>query len=241
MSREPSLEGAVALVTGAGRGIGAATAIELAGRGARVALAARTDAELLEVAKHASILGGEAFPVQADVTVEAEVERLFREVRERLGPVTHLVNNAGTVLPSPLASMTLEQWRTTLDVNLTSAFLCSRAALADMLPRKRGRIVNVASVSGLTNVARFPGFVAYAAAKAGVLAFTEALAAEVGTTGVRVLAVSPGSVGTRLLARVAPAGTVPDLAPEDVARAIAFLCSPDAAAANGANLTLWGR
>jgi 3-oxoacyl-[acyl-carrier protein] reductase len=237
---ETRLEGAVAVVTGAGRGIGAATAIELAQRGVRVIPVSRSDGELIAVSKQISILGGEAFPVQADVTNEEQVSRLFREVRERFGAVTHLVNNAGTVAPANVASMSLATWKENLDTNLTSTFLCSRAALEQMLPRKQGRIVNVSSVSGVTNVPKFPGFVAYAAAKAGVLAFTEALAAEVGPSGVTVLAVSPGAVKTALLRRVAPEVKA-DMSPDDIARIVAFLCSPDAGAANGSNLIVWGK
>src|SRR5437870_2810605 len=109
MSRE--LEGAVAVVTGSGRGIGAAVAVELASRGARVALLARTTREITEVAAQISLGGGAALPVSVDVTAEDQVRLAFREVRERLGPVTHLVNNAGTVAQAPLAEMTLSQWR----------------------------------------------------------------------------------------------------------------------------------
>ncbi|MBI3724792.1 SDR family oxidoreductase [bacterium] len=234
------LEGAVSVVTGSGRGIGAAVACELASLGARVALLARTTGEITEVAAQISFAGGTALPVSVDVTREEQVRLAFREVRERLGPVTHLVNNAGTVAAAPLADMTLAEWRENQDVNLTSTFLCSREALADMLPRGKGRIVNVASVSGVSNVSKFPGFVGYASAKAGVIAFTEALAAEVGEKGVRVLCVSPGAVETALLARVAPGFQAP-LTPARVAKIVAFLCSEDAGAANGSNMVVWGK
>jgi 3-oxoacyl-[acyl-carrier protein] reductase len=230
----------VALVTGAGRGIGAATAIELAARGARVALAARTESEVLATAARIAEAGGVALPLRADVTREEEVARLFREVKERLGPVTLLVNNAGTAVQDKVASMTLETWRTNLDANLTSTFLCSRAALAHMLPGRRGRIVNVSSVAGVVGVSKFPGFSAYAAAKAGMITFTEALAAEVGGEGVTVICVSPGAVETALLARVAP-GVEADMRPEDVAKLIVLVASADASPANGANIVAWGR
>jgi NAD(P)-dependent dehydrogenase (short-subunit alcohol dehydrogenase family) len=235
----PTLTGAVAVVTGAGRGIGAATAVELAARGARVVLVSRTVTELAAVAAEIAKVGGDTLAVRADVTDESDVERIFTTTHERFGPVTHLVNNAGTALPAPLEKMSLVTWRATLDTNLTSTYLCSREALKDMLPRGRGRIVNVSSVSGVSNVPKFPGFVAYAAAKAGVIAFTEALAAEVGPAGVRVLCVSPGAVATRLLAAVAPQFKA-SMVPADVARIIAFLASDDASAANGSNLIVGG-
>jgi NAD(P)-dependent dehydrogenase (short-subunit alcohol dehydrogenase family) len=232
--------GQVAVVTGAGRGIGAATALLLAERGANVAIASRSEGELITVARGLADRQVVGLPIKCDVTDETQVKRLFREVRERLGPVDVLVNNAGNVLPGPIADMSLETYRGNVDANLTSAFLCSREALADMVPRKKGRIVNVASVSGVSGVSKFPGFAAYAAAKAAVIAFTEALAAEVGASGVRVTCVSPGSVDTKLLATVAPQAKA-DMAPDDVARAIVWLASPEAQAVNGSNLVVWGK
>jgi 3-oxoacyl-[acyl-carrier protein] reductase len=234
------LRGEVALVTGAGRGIGAATAELLAARGARVVLAARTEKEIVATAAKIAGAGGSALPVRADVTSEAEVAALFREARERFGTVTLLVNNAGDVKPAPLVSMTLDAWRATLDANLTSTFLCSRAAVPGMVEAKRGKIVNVASVSGLPNVEKYPGFTAYASSKAAQIAFTEALAEEVAPSGVKVFCVSPASVATPLFARVAP-GVEAAMSPEQVARVIALLATDDAAAANGANVVVWGK
>lgn len=239
-SKIPPMKQAVCLVTGAGRGIGAAVALELAARGARVVLASRSEGELTQVAVKIAEDGGTALPVRADVSDEAQVQRLFREARERFGPITHLVNNAGTVVPGPCVEATLAGYRENLDANLTSTFLCCREALRDMVPARRGRIVNVSSVSGVSGVPKLAGFTSYAAAKAAVIAFTEALAAEVGPTGVRVLCVSPGSTDTRLFARVAP-GVTPDLTPVQVARVIVTALSDDLAPANGANLVVWGR
>ncbi len=239
--QERDLEGRVALVTGAGKGIGAAVAVQLASRGARVALAARTDGDLAKIAAFIAESGGEGLPVRCDVTDEAAVERLFREVRERLGPVDILVNNAGAALAAPFHEQPTDAWRRTLDVNLVSTLLCSRAALADMRPRGRGVIVNVASVSGVSGVEKLPGLAVYAAAKAGVIAFSEALAAEVRPQGVRVVCVSPGSVKTDGLAAVAPPEVVEQaMTPGRVAGVIAFLCTDTASAVTQANVVVWG-
>jgi NAD(P)-dependent dehydrogenase (short-subunit alcohol dehydrogenase family) len=228
-----------AIVTGAGRGIGAAVAEELAARGDRVVLAARTLPELVGTASRISATGGVALPVRCDVTREDEVDKLFREARDRFGPVEVLVNNAGAVDPSPVASMSLEAWRATLDANLTSAFLCSRAALADMVAAKRGCIVNVSSVAGVSHIDKYPGFAAYASSKAAVIALTETLAAEVEEQGIRVLCVSPGSVETKMFAKVAP-GVKAAMVPTEIARIVAFLASDDARAASGSNLVVRG-
>lgn len=235
------LDGQVALVTGAGKGIGAAVAVQLAARGARVALAARTEGDLARIAAFIAESGGEALPVRCDVTDEPSVQRLFREVRERLGPVDVLVNNAGAALARPFHEQPADEWRRLLDTNLVSTLLCSRAALEDMRPRGRGVIVNVASVSGVAGVEKLPGLAVYAAAKGAVIAFSEALAAEVRPHGVRVVCVSPGSVKTDGLARVAPKEVVEQaMTPGRVAGVIAFLCTETASAVTQANVVVWG-
>ncbi len=235
------LEGRVALVTGAGKGIGAAVAVQLAARGARVALAARTEGDLAKIAAFIAESGGDALPVRCDVTDEAAVARLFREAHERLGPVDILVNNAGQALAGPFHEQTTDDWRHLLDVNLVSTLLCSRAALEHMRPRGRGVIVNVASVSGVSGVEKLPGLSVYAAAKGAVIAFSEALAAEVRPLGIRVVCVSPGSVKTDGLAAVAPKEVVEQaMTPGRVAGVIAFLCTDTASAVTQANVVVWG-
>lgn len=235
------LEGRVAVVTGAGKGIGAAVAVQLASRGARVALAARTDADLARIAAFIAESGGEALPVRCDVTDAPSVERLFREARERLGPVDILVNNAGQALARAFHEQPPEEWRRLIDVNLVSTLLCSRAALDDMRARGKGVIVNVASVSGVAGVEKFPGLSVYAATKGAVIAFSEALAAEVRPHGVRVVCVSPGSVKTDGLAAVAPKEVVEQaMTPGRVAGVIAFLCTDAASAVTQANVVIWG-
>lgn len=235
------LEGRVALVTGGGKGIGAAVAVQLASRGARVALAARTEGDLAKIAAFIAESGGDALPVRCDVSDEPSVARLFREVRERLGPVDVLVNNAGVALARPFHEQPADEWRRLVDTNLVSTLLCSRAALEDMRPRGRGVIVNVASVSGVAGVEKLPGLAVYAAAKGAVIAFSEALAAEVRPHGVRVVCVSPGSVKTDGLAAVAPKEVVEQaMTPGRVAGVIAFLCTDTASAVTQANVVVWG-
>ncbi len=238
---EGKLKGRCALITGGGRGVGAACARKLAREGARVVLAARSASELQAVAAELQSEGREVRWVAGDVSQEEDVAELFRVAREAFGPVEILVNNAGLLRCAPLVSMPLADWEATLAVNLTGAFLCARAALEQMLPLRRGVILNVASVSGVAGVDKFPGLVAYAASKGGLLAFSEALAAEVKGQGVRVAAISPGSVNTAMLASVAPEAAAAAMDPADVARVVAFLASDEAAAVHQANLLVWGR
>lgn len=240
-SADRDLEGRVALVTGAGRGVGAAVAVQLASRGARVALAARTEKDLAHIASFVTESGGEALPVRCDVTQEASVANLFREARERLGPIDILVNNAGLALAAPFDEQAPDDWRRLLDTNLVSTLLCSRAALADMRPRGRGVIINVASVSGVSGVEKFPGLAVYAAAKGAVIAFSEALAAEVRPHGVRVVCVSPGSVKTDMLKGIASEEVVEAaMTPGRIAGVIAFLATDTASAVTQSNVVVWG-
>ncbi len=197
------MKGQTALITGGGRGIGAAAARRLAQAGARVVLASRTRAELERVGRET----GAEFHV-CDVTVPAEVENLAR----RVGPVQALVNNAGIAESASLVRSDLDFWRRVLDTNLTSAFLLSKAFAPGMLARKYGRIVNVASVAGKRGG---PYISAYAASKHGLLGFTSSLSMELAETGVLVNAVCPGYVDTPMtrknVDRIAKAtGKTPD-------------------------------
>lgn len=227
----------VALITGAGRGIGAATARLLAGAGKAVVLAARTAAEIEAVAAEIRAGQGAAEAVVCDVRDDAQV-RAAVAAAEALGPLDILINNAGVCRPARLVDCSDEDFRATIEGNLHGVFFACRAALPGMLARGRGCIVNVASISGVRMSSKFPGFTAYAAAKAGVIALTEALAAEVGEDGLRVNAVSPGSVDTRMLREAAP-GAEPGMSPEEVAAAIAFLCGDASHPMNGRNLELF--
>ncbi len=243
---ERPLEGRVAVVTGAGRGIGASTAAHLARLGAQVVLVARSEKELGGVAAALDDLrvkaggGGLGLPVVCDVTDPVQVERLFAEVDERFGRLDVLVNNAAAVVVGPVSELPLAAWEGLLRANLTSVFLCTQAALARMRPARRGVVINVASVSGVPGVEKLAGIAAYAATKGGVIAFSEALAAELAPEGVRVLAVSPGSVDTPMLRAVAPEAAKEAMTPGTLGRVIAWLATDDAAAVNRTNVVVWG-
>jgi 3-oxoacyl-[acyl-carrier protein] reductase len=235
------------LVTGSSRGIGRATALRLAKLGADVAINYRTDASGAEQTRTAvAALGNKVHAFAADVSNEADVARLFAEVEAALGAVAILVNNAGTTHDRLLIQMTLEQFESVLHANLHSAFLCTRAALRSMLRARWGRIVNVASISGIVGQA---GQANYSASKAGLIALTKSSAREVANRGITINAVAPGFVPTELTATVTsqvrdymlsltPVGRFGTA--EEVAAAIAFLCLPETAYITGQTLAVDG-
>ncbi|HEY7834259.1 MAG TPA: 3-oxoacyl-[acyl-carrier-protein] reductase [Ktedonobacterales bacterium] len=241
------LAGRMALVTGSSRGIGRATAIRLAELGADVAINYARDAAGAEQTRAAvAALGRRAQAFAADVSVEADVARLFAEMEAALGPAAILVNNAGTTHDQLLMRMTLEQFDSVLRTNLHSAFLCTKAALRGMLRQRWGRIVNVASISGILGQA---GQANYAASKAGLIALTKSTAREVASRGITANAVAPGFVPTELTATVndelrqymlsvTPLGRFGTV--DEIAATIAFLCTPDAGYITGQTLAVDG-
>jgi NAD(P)-dependent dehydrogenase (short-subunit alcohol dehydrogenase family) len=231
------LAGRLAVVTGASRGIGAATAAVMAAAGAHVVLAARDRQALGRLAGRIRAAGGQATPVAADVSDEASVRRLFAAAAD-IGQVSALVCAAGVLTPAPFATMTSALWQETLGVNLTGAFLCCRAAFTAMVPAGAGRIVTIASLSGVYATEKFPGLAAYNVSKYGVIGLTEAIAVEGREHGISAVCVSPGAVDTEMLRRANPA-LRPGLTPDDVGELIVALLDSPLAHLSGANIPLF--
>jgi NAD(P)-dependent dehydrogenase (short-subunit alcohol dehydrogenase family) len=231
------LTGRLAVVTGASRGIGAATAAGFAAAGARVVLAARDRDGLDAVVGRIRQAGGDATAVPTDVGSAAEVQRLFDAAHE-IGSIAALVCAAGVLTPARFTETTTELWERTLAVNLTGAFLCCRAAFAAMRDAGGGRIVNIASLSGVYATEKFPGLAAYNVSKYGVVGLTEAIAVEGKEHGISAICVSPGAVDTEMLRRANPA-LRPGLTPDQVAELIVALTDSPLVAASGANIPLF--
>lgn len=241
------LEGKIALVTGASRGIGAAIASDLAAHGARVVLNHRASHEQVEAVRaQITAAGGESFVAQADVGVFADAQRLIKEVTDHFGRIDILVNNAGTTRDMLLMMMSEDDWDTVLRTNLKSAYNCCKAALRPMFRQRYGRIINIASVVGLAGQA---GQTNYAASKAGMIGLTKALAKEVGPRGITVNAVAPGFVPTVLTSALTeeqkqtaismtPLGRFAE--PAEIAYAVTFLASDRAAFITGQVLSVDG-
>ncbi len=238
------LAGEVVLVTGASRGIGAAIADELAARGATVIGTATSDGGAEAIGARLAGTGGHGR--RLDVTDAAAVEALIDGIAREFGPVSILVNNAGITRDNLLMRMKEEDWQAILDTNLTSVYRTSKAVMRGMMKARKGRIVNIASVIGATGNA---GQANYAAAKAGIIAFSKSLAKEIGSRGVTVNVVAPGFIDTdmtRDLPEEARHAMLGQIAlgrlgePADIARAVAFLAGPDAGYITGETLHVNG-
>src|ERR1035438_3259293 len=233
------LQGKVALVTGASQGIGRACALELAKAGTTVALAARNEVKLAEVAAQIAAAGGQAAAFVLDIASEESIKAGAKSILDRFGRVEILVNNAGITRDGLMMRMKRADWDDVLGTNLTGAFLLTQALLPAMLRNRWGRIINITSVVGRTGQA---GQVNYAASKAGLIGFTRSLAREVSSRNVTVNAVAPGYIETPMTAvldekqRTAMMGQIPlgragtDL---EIAQSVAFLASDAAAYITG--------
>jgi 3-oxoacyl-[acyl-carrier protein] reductase len=229
-----ALQGKVAIVTGASRGIGRAIAIALAAEGASVAVnyansRGAADAVVAEI----QAMGADAIAFQADVSQPDQVTGFVAAVTEKWGRVDVLVNNAGITRDTLLLRMDLAQWQAVIDLNLTGVFLCTKAISKIMLKQRSGRIINIASVSGQMGL---PGQANYSAAKAGVIGFTKSIAKELATRSITVNAIAPGFISTDMtegleaeeILKAIPLGRYGE--PEDIAGMVRFLASDPAAA-----------
>ena len=245
---DKKLSGRVAVISGASKGLGKAIALALGGAGAKLALVARDEKQLRAVADELKALGTDAEVFPADVTDEAQVTGVERDVIARFGKVHILVNNAGVNIRKPMTEFTLAEWRTVLDTNLTGAFLFTRAFVPHMKGQGYGRIINLTSI--LSHVA-IAGRTAYAASKSGLLGFTKALALELVSEKITVNGISPGPFATEInrpildnpeanaafVAKI-PAGRWGRV--EEVGQLALYLCGEDAGFITGTDVLIDG-
>ncbi len=246
MTEQTLLQGEVALVTGASRGIGRAIALELARHGARVVGTATSDAGAAGISSMLAAEGLAGRGVVLDVADAAAIDAVLADVEKNDGPIGILVNNAGITRDTLLLRMKPEDWDAVINTNLSSVFRLCKGVLRGMMKARRGRIINIASVVGLTGN---PGQANYCAAKAGIVGFTRSLAKEVGSRGITANVVAPGFVDTDMT-RMLPAEQRTALAAQiplgrlgtvdDIAAAVTFLASPRAAWITGETLNVNG-
>lgn len=241
-----SLEGRVALVTGASQGIGKAIALELAKAGATVALAARNEAKLAEVKAEIEAAGGKAESFALDVNNEEAIKATAKDIVAKLGAVHILVNNAGVTRDTLMLRMKISDWDDVLDTNLKGAFLLTQALLQPMMKARWGRVINISSVNGELGA---PGQANYSASKAGLIGLTKSMAREFASRNITVNAVAPGFIETDMthvltedqknaMLGAVPLGRAGTVA--DIAAAVRFLASDDAAYITGHTLDVNG-
>ena len=220
------LAGKIAIVTGAGRGIGRATALLLGQSGARVVLASRSEFELSAVGEEITKQNGEALAVSTDLTRDDEMERLVNRALEHWGSVDYLINNAGWGRTAPVIKAKVEDWDRTLQVNLRAPMILSQLVLPTLIEKGEGAIINIGSISARAGQANTA---AYSASKSGLISFTESLYEEVREYGIKVAVILPGFVDTALIPPARRLDRSKMIRPEDIAQTVFFVltCSPN--------------
>jgi NAD(P)-dependent dehydrogenase (short-subunit alcohol dehydrogenase family) len=227
----------VAVVTGGGRGIGKAIALAMAVEGADVVVLSRTVTEIEDVAAKIRELGRQGYAWKVDVKDETQVREVIRKIMDQCGRVDILVNNAGVVHIQPLIETATEQWEKTLSVNLTGTFLVTKYVLPQMIRRKSGCIINIASEAGLKG---FANFSTYCTTKFGLIGLTQALAKEMESYHINVNAICPALVGTKMSREVRSVKEWKLMQPKDIADVAVFLATSEARAINGTAIeVLW--
>lgn len=233
-----SIKDRIAIITGAGRGIGRATAHRFAHKGAQVVLFSRTATSLNEASVEITRVDNRALAIVGDVSREEDVHNLFQTVMDTYGRVDILVNCAGIVAVRPFVDMDVATWDRVMNVNLRGTFLCCLEAFRIMSAQRSGVIINLSSLSGVKGVEKFPGLSAYNVSKSGVAGLTEILAVEGKPYNIRVCAVSPGAVETEMLHQAAPQLKAA-MTPDDMAELLLFLADDSGRMLSGSNIEIF--
>lgn len=233
-----SIADRIVIITGAGRGVGRASARLFARQRAQVVLFSRTPEQLNQTVDEIQAAGGKAHAIAGDVSQEEDVLRLFQYVQGAYGRLDILVNCAGVVAVRPFSEMDTETWDHVIDINLKGTFLCCREAFRMMERQQQGTIINISSLSGVKGVEKFPGLSAYNVSKAGIAGLTEILAVEGKPHNIRVCAVSPGAVETEMLKQAAPHLTA-RMTAEDMAEILLYLADDTGRMFSGSNIELF--
>jgi len=234
------LSGKSALITGAGRGVGRATAILFAEEGANLILIARTAGELEETERLCLKNSTNIFTRTIDLARESQIDNLIGKLPDDFTPIDILVNNASRFDSGPMSEYSIDDLKMMLQVNLLAPFYLSQKVIAMMNKETGGSIVNVSSFSGCFGVEKFPGFGAYNISKYALWGLTEILALEGKEKNIRVNQIAPSGVDTQMFREAVPPGVEPDLTPEEVARQILYLASDDSYPLTGANIMIDG-
>lgn len=243
------LEGKIAIVTGAGQGIGRSIALGLANEGATIAICARNFKAVEDVEEEIKSQGREALAVRADISVASDVNKLISAILSKFGRIDILVNNAGVDLLVPAIEMTEEQWDMILDVNLKGVFLCSQAVAKAMIKQKRGKVINIASAGAHGGI---PGMAAYCTSKAGIIALTQVMAIEWAKYNIIVNSISPGLATTPMVQKLRqqspkiyeqrekriPLGRLAQM--EDIVNLVIFLASQESDYITGQDIIIDG-